>query len=452
VQFVATQNTRYLVEAITPPDSTADVNIGVYATCDSLSESQAYTYTPDVRLTFTAPTTGPLFLKLTNYDPNGAGAAAKYTLAVRALNTTPPATTSAAIIVAGSLGPIDGVITNIYHAGDAMYKLFHDQNYTDERIYYLAPNPNRTHVDKAATSANLQAAIEQWAVNLVGETGALTLYLIDHGTRDQLIYLDKPNGQWVTPEFLDTWLTTFETAHPNAKVNVIVEACYAGAFISQPRTLSKNGRVVITSTTDGDLAWAMPAGGARFSDHLIAALGRKSSLLTAFQAGQSAARAFQPSQVAWLDANGNGLANEPADDAIAAQRGFDMIGSLGESWPPYIARAEGPTALENGQGTLRAEVLDDKGVKQVWAIIYPPAYSAPTSSEALVRDTDDLRITQLGLPLRSDGAYTAAFGFTSLGRYRVVIYAEDADGFQAQPMVLVVNVGNNQLFLPLIAR
>jgi sugar lactone lactonase YvrE len=465
VKFDATKDSKYQVTASIPSGSLADIVLEIYIACASLSDTQAYTFTPGVQIEFTAPDSAPLYLKFSNVDAAIAGATVRYNLTVRTLNTLPAATSSAAIIVAGSLGPLDGVLSNIYHASDAMYQLFVKQGYDPVRINYLAPQKRNVNIDAIANKANLQDAITQWAVSQVGVNGALTIYIIDHGAQDKRIYLDKSINQWISPTELDEWLSSFETARPNAKVNLILEACYAGGFITPSvatsaaisGTVSKDQRVVITSTTDRELAWAMPDGGARFSDYLIEELGRKSSLLNGFKTGQAAAQAFQTQQVAWLDANGNAIPNEPADEVIAAQRGFDIPGSLDpnpekQAWPPYIKSITTPATITNGEGVLQAEVLDNQAVRHVWAMLYPPTYNVPGSSEALVKDEDDPRIVKLGLTQRSDGTYSVTYpGFTQPGMYRLVLYAEDDEGLQARPLVVEVYTGN-RLFLPLVTR
>ncbi len=359
--------------------------------------------------------------------------------------------TGALIVVAGSLRTNDPIQPNIYYVTDAVRQLFINQGYSDDRIQYLAPNAARPNVDAAATVANLQSAITTWAASRLGADGVLTLYLMDHGDKE-IIYLNKAQNEIATSTQINQWLTELESSLPSVKINIMIEACYSGSFVSLPNSLSKAGRLVMTSTNDSKLAWASPLG-AQFSDHLIEALGRKSSLYTSFQRAQAAAQTFHAEQTAWLDGNGNSIPNEADDYAVAAQRGFDIANTLSDDvWPPFIDQVTGPTTVEGGQGLLRARVSDDKGVKHVWAAIYPPSYTPPSAGDALVRDEDDLAIARIKLDPRSDGDYTGLYtGFQTAGTYRIVIYAEDGDGLTAQPVVLEVTSGD-QVFLPIVVR
>lgn len=448
IQFPVVVGVRYLVQVEVPSTSPADVVVEIYDQCGAVAGSYPDgNFAPGVHIEFTAARSGVLFVKSTNLAAAAGGATLRYTFAVRALDTP----VGALILVAGSIGANDPVLTNIYHVTDAVRQLFRRHGYEDDRIRYLAADPNHPHVNAAATVANLQAAITTWAVDKVGPDRALTLYLMDHGDQGRF-YLDKSQNQAVTAAQLDDWLSQLEASQPGLKVNVIIEACYAGSFISQAETISQDGRVIITSTSDQDLAWASPLG-ALFSDYLIASLDRKASLASSFQQASSATARFHRSQVAWLDADGNGRHNEAADYTIAAQRGFGIVGTFPPPlvWPPHIDQVAAPTSIAQGRGVLRAQVRDDGSIKHVWAVIYPPDYRPPNASAALVRDEDNASITTIRLS-NAEGAgwYSGPYaGFDQPGAYRAVIYAEDDQGATAQPAVLEVQNGS-QLFLPLV--
>ena len=105
----------------------------------------------------------------------------------------------------------------------------------------------------------LEAAITDWAPTLVGENRPLTIYLMDHG-RPGKLYLDKARREWVTPEQLDGWLDEVQAASPGLKINVIIEACYAGSFLAREDSIAGTDRVIVTSTADNSLAWAAGRG------------------------------------------------------------------------------------------------------------------------------------------------------------------------------------------------
>jgi len=246
---------------------------------------------------------------------------------------------------------------------------------------------------------------------------------------------------------LDTWLTQVETAYPDLKVNVFLEACYSGSFIGLPQSLSQTGRVVAASTGATNLAYASTRG-AVFSDYFSAALNQGMSVYGAFESARNSTQEGYPYQTPWLDANGNGIPNEVADAQIAALRGFAYAGTLSsDPWPPYIAQVA-PVTVSGGKGDLRLEVLDDGQVRYVWAVIYPPSYTPPATQEELVQET----LPTLLLLSQGNGWYGAQYtGFDTLGNYRVVFYAEDDLGLAARPVAIEVRTGWG-VYLPLVMR
>jgi hypothetical protein len=446
VQFPVRAGFEYLIEVTVPPASPANVVLDLYDACAQLPlDHQDHSFTPGARLRYQATEDGAFWLQLVNHESTVAGIHVRYELSVRQLSQMPQR--GAVIIVAGKIRNNDPVGPNIYYVTDAVRQLFIDHDYSDDRIYYLAPDEQHPHVDGLATAANLETAITTWAADKVGPTQALTIYLMDHGSQGYF-YLDKQKSEWVTPVQINNWLNGLEAQQPGLKVNVIIEACYAGSFIRADQSLSKAGRLIITSTDDENLAWASDRG-ARFSDHLLGALQRNESLYNSFREAQIAAGAANRAQRAWLDGDGNGQPEEESDRSVAAQRGFIFDGTFSDdAWPPYLAQVEVPTQLVQGRGQLRAEVRDDLKVAHVWAVIYPPSYVAPTTSEALIQEA----LQTVKLLDQGNGWYAATYpGFTERGTYRIVFFAEDEHQMPARPVASSMTNGS-LIFLPLVAR
>ena len=295
---------------------------------------------------------------------------------------------------------------------------------------------------------NVQVAITQWAVDKVGPDRAFTIYLMDHGGED-VFYLNGPQNT-VSPDNLNTWLGTLEATVPEGlRVNVIVAACHSGSFLD---SLSKPGRVVMASTGTYAVAYATQDG-AVFSDAFLGTLGLNASLYGAFEEARWVAEEVHPDQTPWLDDNGDGIPNS-GDGLEAQRRGFAYAGTFAEEekWPPYIAWAN-LGSIQEARGVITADVRDDKGVFQVWAVIYKPSYVLPDPdvTEEIVQEI--LPTVQL-LDPNFDGIYTAEYeGFNEVGEYRIVIYAVDQENLEGRPKTLTVQVGQaNQVYLPLVLR
>ncbi|MEM7124923.1 MAG: hypothetical protein AAF702_01265 [Chloroflexota bacterium] len=450
VRFDAESGIKYLVEVQIPSDSDADAALELFTACEAnATTSQDHAFSPGVRLQFSAPTTGPIFLKLSENNPERFGPDVAYHLSVRSLTSATGETElGAVIIVAGRLTSNDPLQVNITNAAKAFYQLYQEQGYDDDRIMYLNTDLSDALVDAKPTIDSLRNAITTWALDKVDANRALTMYLIDHGDVDRL-YLDKPAREILSPDELDGWLTELETARAGVKTNIIFEMCHAGSFITGEQSISKANRLVLASTSEERLAYASESG-AIFTDHLIPALRQRSSVLNSFQSALWAVNQFQPLQQPQLDGNGNGIPNEPADEEIAAQRGFSFSGSFPpDEWAPYV-QSVNPVEIENGQAVIRARVLDDEQVERVWAVIYPPSYEPITEGDAMINELSVL--PTIVLQSQGNNEYAATYtGFNEPGIYTIVIHSEDDSDLAGRAFTLQVDNGS-QVLLPLIQQ
>jgi len=444
VQFAATAGEQYRVEVQIAPNSATDVTLEVYTDCASAASDQFdAAFTPNARLAVTATVDGPLWLRLRHQDANSGGASYTYQLSVRPL--VQDNKRGALILVAGRLKMVDSLQPNIHKVTQAIFQFFQENGYLADDIQYLATDPALSGVDGLPTRANLQSAITTWAASRVSADRNLTIYLIDHGDPHKF-YLDQPNGEMLMPGDLNDWLSQLESAVPGVKINLIIEASYSGTFL-QAAGLSRPGRVIMTSTNAGTVAYASAAG-AYFSDYLLIALRQGYHLFSSYWEAQSAVQRAYVRQEPWLDGNGNGIPNEFDDAFEASQRGF-ALGTLGDDlWPPYIFSATPPTQIEQQRGLIQATVKDDKRVRRVWATIIAPSYIAPTSGAEL---TPELHPT-IVLQAQGDDRYAMEYpAFDEVGRYQILIHAEDDENLEARPLLIEVQNGS-RLFLPVVSR
>lgn len=451
--FNAIADTTYHIEVRTATDSTADVNLEVYPSCDQApDENEDPSFNPGIRLNLKATASGPLYLRLANFDATVFGAEANYTISVRPL--VEPDANRALIIVAGRLRGNDRLQSNIDEIATRVYQLFQKNGYDDEDIYVLGTNTQLPGYDAAATKDALRLAIVDWAADQLREQGTLTIYMVDHGS-PEIFYVDDITGQRVSPTELNGWLDSLETAVPNLRVNVFIEACQSGSFIDPDGgSISKAGRVIVTSTDATNDAKASRSG-AYFSDHFLTSLHQGGTLADSFDRARRVAISAFALQKSWLDADGDGIANEFEDAAISAKRSFANAGTLASNqWSPHIFSVTEPTTIETFSGIIRADVRDDLKVSQVWAVVYPPDYTTPNNVQELQAETlPNFNLTPTGEENIFAGIFT---GFTQTGTYRIVINAADNDGLVATPRELEVTIvaGTEAatIYLPLVTR
>jgi hypothetical protein len=262
------------------------------------------------------------------------------------------------------------------------------------------------------------------------------------------VFLADGSDGKITATDLDLWLGNLEATSGGDNINVIIEACRSGSFIDitgdGPATISKHNRVVIASTSSQLNAFPSPQG-AYFSDAFWTALGQNKDLRTAFEAGKQAVQATGMSQSPWLDDDGDAQV-DTYDGYLASGRG---LGSAFAGTAPVIDWVMVGDVV-SATATIEVKVRDDFGVSRVWVMVYPPDFVEPPPGDDPT--TPDLDIpTEDMTPAGGDEFDLVYSEFTQVGSYRLVVYAEDADGNQALPQSLTVLSGP-AVYLPLIMR
>lgn len=461
LRFEANANVPYRITVSVPAGSPADAMLVTRNHCDDAPvESYNQTFTPGVLTTITRTVTGTVYLQLSNVITTVAGPNVAYQVAVRPLEKSQGQ--HALILAAGGLANPDRLQANIDHVVTEVYHFYQSKGYSDDDIFFLTNQalPNR---DATATLTNLQAAITDWAKSRLTGDQTLTLYLMDHGNPDKF-YLDGSGQQELTPVLLNTWLDQLQTDLPDLKITIIIEACYSGSFISSDNSITKGkaNRLVLTSTNPQNVAYASSKG-AYFSDFFLTSLQQGYTIPESFRIAYGVAHELfgrepmQQRQEPQLDANGNGVANEPADITLSTQfkAGYDEQAQP-PNLEPYVEQAQLPASIVDQHGVIQAMVHDDQAVKRVWAVIKPPSYQPPASSAELVPEALPTIVLLEQSKTPSADGYTATFaaeypGFDELGLYQVAVYAEDDQGLVSKPKVIEVRSGH-QFFLPLVRR
>jgi hypothetical protein len=451
IRFDIVKGATYIIVANVPITSSANVVFASYKSCaEAEEEEHDPAFAVDAQMNYKARRDGVAFLRIRNHQRSQGGSDYTYLLSVRRLPQEP--SVGAAIIVAGKLDREDPLQTNIYTATNSIYALMASRGYGHDRIYYLSTDPSldadgdkTADVDAASGYETLKYAITQWARQRVDATHPLILYMMDHG-RPEEFYLDGA-GHFVTPDDLHQWLGELEAQTPGLRSIIIIEACNSGSFLFTPQSISKPGRIVITST--GPVQQAYPSDwSAIFTEQMVTALYNGRTLFDAFLTARAAASKAHSDQTPFMDDNGNSLFD--ATDGQEAQHfGLGSAAFPGDvSWPPMIVAA---TAVRSSgsHGTLSATVVDDREIRSglVRAVLYPPSYVPPPSGDQLRQE--NLPSVTLADP-DHDGVYTGEWdGFTEAGVYRVVFYARDDDARAAQPYAVESGAW---VYLPAITR
>ena len=308
-----------------------------------------------------------------------------------------------------------------------------------------------SEVSAPATTANIQSAIETWAVSRVNEDKPLYLYMMDHGEIENFC-TDGCLGVGATgSKPLDDMLDRLEAASGVREVNVVIEACHSGSFIDNEQgpsfhdSLSKSGRVIITSTDRVHNAYAS-ASGAYFSDAFFTCIASSKDLKTCFNQARAAVTVSPSGQSPWMDDNGDHQYNA-SDGSVAVTR---YVAKFFGASPPQIASAD--VALVGADGTLTAQVQEGSAkIDQVWAAVYAPSFEEPSGTTLKL----GVPVVQLAADPNVSGKYTTTYpnGFSEQGEYRVVFYARDKSDDYATPRLVIPGaVPTEKVYLPLVLR
>lgn len=340
-----------------------------------------------------------------------------------------------AIVVAGRKDPSDSLWDATQICTNFAYRALTYQGFSKETIYYLSSDMNADldgngeadEVDAAATKANLQHAITAWAA----DADSLVLYITDHGG-DETFRINESEDP-LTAEELDSWLDALQT-DMTGKVTVVYDACESGSFLSKLTPPADRQRIVITSTSPEEPAFFVTQGSVSFSSFFWTHIFNGLDIRESFEL----AKETMDSQYPLLDANGDGVGNDPEDLDLVRNL---FIGSGTKIWgegPVIGSVSPDQTLNDTTSATLSAfDVTDPDGVSRVWAVIRPPDYNQGAPGNPI----DQLPTIDL-VPGES-GQYGYTYdGFNTEGTYRIAIYARDGNGNPSVPKLTSVTVVN----------
>ena len=139
-----------------------------------------------------------------------------------------------------------------------------------------------------------------------------------------------------------------------------------------------------------------------------------------------------------MDADGNGIANETGDFAIARElyigNGTQVQGSA-----PEIGNVSPAQTISgiNSAILFADDVTDDEGIARVWTVIRPPDYNLGSS------DNPVQELPSIDLMPTDGDRYEATYdNFSITGTYQIAIYARDRIGNTSIPKLTSVSVNN----------
>jgi len=340
------------------------------------------------------------------------------------------------LVAGGGDDATDPLFAPTQYLSDLVYRRFQHRFFEDKDIYYFNPVSfhdldgdgldNGVVDDATPTEAEFGSAVTDWAGRQHSD-GPLYIYLIDHGGIDSF----KINqGEVLYADPFAGYLETFQNA-TGRRVVVVIEACKSGSFTDN---LSGDNRIIITSADDRD-AYIQLGGSASFTQFFIDRLLAGDSLQ---QGWTKAAEKLTDMGVPYSKMRPQIEGTATADIVLG---GHFAIAPL---FPEIIDKSPNESVEANTPKTLYAKVSDADGVETAWAVVQPPDYSLPETSQ-------DLEAPEVNLPTVSlrdadrDGRFEAEYSdFVYNGEYRFTFYARSRNGNMSLSPVTVMNVAGGQ--------
>ena len=365
---------------------------------------------------------------------------------VQAFTLTQSTSNNKAIIVAGG-GPFAG--NNLWNATQAIatfaYRTLNYQGFSKDKIWYLSANTDldldsngvADEVDGDATNANLQHAITEWAA----DADSVLIYLVDHGGDGTF---RMSGAEMLAANDLKAWLDTLQDPEPtgrgpmNGRVTVIYDACESGTFLTALAPTSGENRIIITSTSPGESAYFISQGSISFSNYFWSHIFNGLDIKNAYDLAAQAMGAPTELQHPLLDADGDGVGNQPADYALC-ENVFIGNGTASFGDGPVIGSVSDHQLISGtASATIDAfNVSDADSIGRVWAVLRPPDYNQSDSGNPV----SELPSVDL-LPIDGEpGSYRATYElFTKAGTWQIAVYARDRIGNTSRPSLTSITV------------
>ncbi len=328
------------------------------------------------------------------------------------------------IILAGVGDKSDPLYEASNNLAKSYYKIFNYRGLSDDDIYYFSFEKNidvdgdgiidNVVDDDTPSAEEFYNVITGWAEN-TGKKGPLYIYMVDHGGIGAFKVKD---GDIVFASQLREKLDDFYNA-TGRQIVLIIEACKSGTFIDYMK--DADYITVITSSKGSELSFIDSEGTVSFS--LI--FGRK------LFSGMNIEKAFK-SAVNELPNYGEIYEKQHPELKVANNEIGNMY--VGENFVTAdmqvvsISSAGADNNISDGKIDLWLKPNGNKGIKQVWAVVFPPDFQVPQE----VKDYQSIDLTPFTVNLKYDekeGRYQGEFDNASVnGDYNITYYIKDTDG------------------------
>ncbi|MCD6308873.1 MAG: T9SS type A sorting domain-containing protein [Candidatus Latescibacteria bacterium] len=353
--------------------------------------------------------------------------------------------------------------------GKLAYSTLTNRRFDNDRIKYLDVDTGQDlngdgftgDVDGMPTLSFFEETVTEWAPTVVNTDVQFSMYLVGGGTEEGI---ETSDGNILRPARLNDLVTDMEAKSGCDDVVMVIDAPHGGQFT---RALGKAGRCIVSSVDKGE---PEKAGDGRlsFSQYFLNYMNEGQSVSNAFLGAafvQSKLPGRFGAQKPLLEADGDGVPNEPEDYEIASDRFLGSAFNLQDMMPRMKSMSMSSVAEQGGgvgkvvtnihsvresdaaPSLILSKIAAARGV-DLWVRV-DDAERNISNVYATVFGPDDSVLTEVELfDTDGDGKYDGTlYGLDDTGAYDIVAYAFDASENVSEPMKSLVVVVEREVVL-----
>ena len=335
-------------------------------------------------------------------------------------------TTSQAILIAGGKSIDDPVWPATHRIATRAHDVLRHQGFAPDSIDYLSFGFGLAGGASAANGVDAPATLEEldlaFARAAARGAGHLYVCLVDHGSASTTnAFLRLSDSELLSASRLKARIDAHQ-ALTGGKVTVILDFCYAGAFLPHLDDPAHTNRLVIASCGPDQLAYFIARGLVSFSDLFMNAVLAGSDVKTAYRIARAAMLDYQTGQ---MDADADGLPDPEEALPFDNRLSLSPDPSVGRDIP-QIAEINPNLEIDGQESALvwASGITGPYPIAGVWAVVIP-SDGLPVGGGASSDPVIDL--PEVPLPFNPlTGRYEATLrGLGKPGLTKVVIFARD---------------------------
>ncbi len=215
---------------------------------------------------------------------------------------------------------------------------------------------------------------------------------------------------------------------------MLIDCCEAGSFLDELTHTGTARRTVLVSCSSNEPTYFVSGGLVSFSDAFFAGVMMGLDVGRAFGLARDAMSTYQS---ALMDADNSGTYTPNVDENLAADIRVGASFVVGKDIPQIGGVSPAQTLSGTTRATLwAADIMSTYPIQRVWCLVVPPGHHPDPTNP--VGDLPSIDLTYNSATRRYETDYS---GFSQVGTFKLVFYAQDIWGSLSLPQQSYVTQG-----------